>query len=179
LRAGLAVALAQAQLQAFAGAPWAQGLELQINATASDFETGGLAERLPQQAAAAGLPLERLWVELTEEESPRDLSRLSQAMARLRAAGVRIAVDDFGTGFSSLGWIMRLPLDGIKLDASFTNALGQKAGLAVARAVAGIGAELGLSLTAEGVQTDDQRAALLALGYRYGQGAHFGMPRPA
>jgi EAL domain-containing protein (putative c-di-GMP-specific phosphodiesterase class I) len=179
LRAGLAIALAQVQLQGFAKAPWAEGLALSINATAADFETGGLAERLPYQAASAGVPLIRLWVELTEEEAPTEIGRLSQAMASLRAAGVRIAVDDFGTGFSSLGWVLRLPIDAIKLDASFTNALAQKQGLAIVRAVAGLGADLGLKLTAEGVQTDDQRKALLGLGYHMGQGALFGMPRPA
>jgi EAL domain-containing protein (putative c-di-GMP-specific phosphodiesterase class I) len=178
-RAGLAVALASIQMQGFAGAAWAAGMDLSINATASDFESGGLAERLPQQAQKAGAPLDRIWVELTEEEPPQQVHRLATAMAALRASGVRIAVDDFGTGFSSLGWILRLPVDGIKLDASFTNAAHQKPGLAIARAVAGMGAELGLKLTAEGVQSDDQRAALLALGYHHGQGALFGMPRPA
>ncbi len=177
LRAGLAVALAEAQLQGFAAAPWAQGLELSINATASDFETGGLADRLPLQAAQAGVALDRLWVELTEEEAPREIGRLAQAMEALRQTGVRIAVDDFGTGFASLGWIARLPLDAIKLDGSFTNAIGQRAGDAVVRAVAAIAADLSLSLTAEGVQTQEQREALTAMGYHRGQGALFGMPR--
>lgn len=179
LRAPLAAAMTQAALAVFGASPWAAGQTLSLNATASDLEEGGFGRHLPTWANAAGVPLDRIWLELTEEERPRDMAELARTLNGLRRLGVRVAADDFGTGYAGLSWLLSLPLDGVKLDASFTEALPATPATAVAQAVAGLGAALNLRLTAEGIETDQQRTLLMSFGFGFGQGRLFGMPQAA
>lgn len=175
-KAGLAQAMLEAALQAFATAPWSQGLRLSVNATAAELELGGYAERLAAAARAAGVAPERITVELTEEERPGDMAALAFALHNVQAQGMEVAADDFGAGFAGLSWLLALPLNSLKLDQGFAAALPHPAAAAAARAVAQIAADLGLSLIAEGVETEDQRQAFAAMGYGLGQGRLFGMP---
>ena len=99
---------------------------------------------------------------------------------RLRAMGVRIAMDDFGTGFSSLSALRNFPFDKVKIDQSFIRELAQQPGsVAIIHAVTGICASLGMTTTAEGVETEEQLALLTAEGCTEVQGYLFSRPRPA
>jgi EAL domain-containing protein (putative c-di-GMP-specific phosphodiesterase class I) len=98
----------------------------------------------------------------------------------LTALGVRDAIDDFGAGYSSLGYLRRLPVQSLKLDHSFVAELGDAPqAMAIAKAVRSLAHALGMSVTAEGVETAHQAAILRALGFDYGQGFHFARPLPA
>ena len=174
---GLAQAMLEAALEAFAAAPWSSGLRLSVNATAAELERGSYAARLAAAARGARVSPERLTVELTEEERPGDMAALAAALHDVQAEGMAVAADDFGAGYAGLSWLLALPLNGLKLDQGFAAALPHPAAAAAARAVAQIAADLGLKLTAEGVETEEQRRAFAAMGYGFGQGRLFGMPR--
>ena len=104
---------------------------------------------------------------------------VARSLRELRAAGVRIALDDFGTGYSSLTHLRRLEVDKVKIDRSFVQYLGQSADSgAIVQAVANIGKTLGLMVTAEGVETEEQRRFLSATGCTELQGFLFSRPLP-
>lgn len=124
--------------------------------------------------AEGGVEPHRLWVEIPETLYAEHFGAALDTVNQLRSVGVTIALDDFGTGNSSLDWLARIPLDVLKVDRRFVEGIGERPGdHAVLRAVAGIGQELGLRLIGEGIETMDQRALLLDLGYELGQGFLF------
>ena len=97
----------------------------------------------------------------------------------LRALGVRVAMDDFGTGYSSLAYLNRFPFDKIKIDQSFVREMGgSESAWSIIRAIIGLGNSLGMSVNAEGVETDEQRCRLIAEGCGELQGYFFGRPIP-
>ena len=101
-------------------------------------------------------------------------------LSALKALGVRLILDDFGTGFSSLGYLRRFPLDGIKLDRSFVEDLAEpSADSAIVRAVVEMAGALGLDVVAEGVENAEQLEAVTKLGCHHAQGFHFSPPVPA
>jgi EAL domain-containing protein (putative c-di-GMP-specific phosphodiesterase class I) len=125
------------------------------------------------------LPLDRVVLELTEHDAVEDYDRLSAALAPFRAAGLRLAIDDVGAGFSSLRHIVVTAPDVIKLDRSIA------AGVATDRVLSTLVGSLvtfahgsGATVVAEGVETEDDATALRALGVDFGQGWHFGRPGP-
>ena len=131
------------------------------------------------QEVLAPAPLPRLVLELTEHEAVQDYGQLAGAMAELRRAGLRLAVDDVGAGFSSLQHILRLNPDVIKLDISLTRTIGaDPARRALAAGFAGLARELGSALVAEGVETEQERDTLLALDVYLMQGFLLGRPAP-
>ena len=96
---------------------------------------------------------------------------------QLRELGVRISMDDFGTGYSSLSYLRSFPFDKIKIDRSFVHDLEANVdSQAIVRAIVSLGASLGITITAEGVETESDLAALQAEGCNEGQGFHFGRP---
>ena len=122
----------------------------------------------------------RLELEITESvllgETEANLGILHQ----LRGIGARISMDDFGTGYSSLSYLRSFPFDKIKIDRSFVRDLAERPDcMAIIRAVAGLGASLGISTTAEGVETREQRDRLRAEGCTEAQGFLYSAPRPA
>ncbi len=122
---------------------------------------------------AAGLDAGRLWIEMTESVPLDD--RAIEPLHRLHDLGVRLAIDDFGTGYASFQYVTRLPVDALKIDMSFVKGLGvDYSATAIVRSVIGLGRELGIVVVAEGVETESQRAQLLALNCRLGQGWLFG-----
>jgi EAL domain-containing protein (putative c-di-GMP-specific phosphodiesterase class I) len=130
--------------------------------------------------AASGLSPLRLELEITESVLLHDSAATLALLHQLRELGVRIAMDDFGTGYSSLSYLRSFPFDKIKIDRSFVRELGDKADcLAIVRAVAGLGASLGITTTAEGVETPEQLARVREQGCTEVQGYLFSRPRPA
>jgi diguanylate cyclase (GGDEF)-like protein/PAS domain S-box-containing protein len=140
--------------------------------------------QLPADVIAAvtvsGLAAERLCLEVTESVLMDDVTTSIAVLSELRAAGVRIVIDDFGTGYSSLSYLRRLPVDGIKIDQSFVAGLGHASeDNAIVSAIVQLGHSLGLTLTAEGVETPEQAGMLRRMGCDTAQGYLFGRPAPA
>jgi len=154
-------------------------LTVAINASKPQFLAGDLCEVLRCALFDAGLPPERLVVELTESMLMDDVEHGMRLMHRLKALGLTLSIDDFGTGYSSLSYLKNFPLDELKIDRSFVMDLpGSAADLAIVRSVVDLGHNLGMSVIAEGVETDAQRACLLALGCDRYQGFLFSRPVP-
>jgi len=157
-------------------------LRVAVNVSARQLRGGRLIEQVEHAIAKAGADLQRLGleIELTEHTLVADLDENLKLLARLRDAGVRIAVDDFGTGLSSLSYLKRLPIDKLKIDRSFVNGLPDDASdLAIVKAALSMAHALGLKVVAEGVETQAQRDTLAGLGCDLGQGWLFGRPLPA
>jgi len=107
----------------------------------------------------------------------RDDPRMFDRLDALKAIGVRLAVDDFGTGYASLSYLKRLPVDCLKIDRSLVKGVGYETeDTAVIRAVAGLAHSLGITVTAEGIETQDQLVQLRAVGCDQGQGYYFARP---
>jgi EAL domain-containing protein (putative c-di-GMP-specific phosphodiesterase class I) len=128
----------------------------------------------------SGLNPDRLWLEITESVLMEDPDAAVNALERLRALGVHLSVDDFGTGYSSLAYLRRFPVDALKVDRSFVAGLGRDPeDSAIVEAVVSMAHSLGLSVIAEGVETDGQLARLRDLGCELAQGFYFAAPVPS
>ena len=161
-----------------AAAGWPGNLKVAVNLSPAQFSRRALAEDVAAALAASGLPPHRLELEITETVLLQDDERVLETLHALRALGVRIAMDDFGTGYSSLGYLRRFPFDKIKIDQSFVRGVADRADcLAIVRAVIGLGRSLGMSVVAEGVETHEQLAKLIAEGCVEVQGYLFSRPR--
>ena len=122
----------------------------------------------------------RLEVEITETVMLNDIEASLQTLGQIKDLGVAIAMDDFGTGNSSLGFLRRFPFDKIKIDQSFVHGLcDSEESRAIVRAVTGLASSLGMTTTAEGVETAEQLQALAAEGCTEVQGHYFSKPVPA
>jgi EAL domain-containing protein (putative c-di-GMP-specific phosphodiesterase class I) len=139
-----------------------------------------LDEFLPQLDAAlraGSLDPQELAIELTESVFSRDADRALERVTALRQRGISVAIDDFGTGYSSLAYLQRFAADTIKLDRSFVATLGQ-GGETIISAALSIGRSFGMEVVVEGVETEDERAQLTALGASLFQGYLYGRPMP-
>jgi EAL domain-containing protein (putative c-di-GMP-specific phosphodiesterase class I) len=155
-------------------ATWPGAPYLSVNVAGDQLEQPGFDDDVAAALADAGLPAERLVLEVTE----RSLVGAAEGerLQALRRLGVRLAIDDFGTGYSSLDYLRRFPMDVLKIDRSFTR--GAAAGDPLLRAIVAMGHSLGLVLVPEGIEDAEQGAALRALGCELGQGFHYGRPAP-
>ncbi|WP_354684035.1 EAL domain-containing protein [Cupriavidus necator] len=159
----------------------AAGIEipLGLNASAQTLCRPGLLEQFDALVAASGVPRQALTVELTEGYPVRDALALSVVLNRLRLLDYGVAIDDFGVGIATLKLLADLPFTQLKLDRSFVSEVdghGQRA--AICRNMIALARDLGLECIAEGVETDGQRAALLALHCPLGQGYLWSAPKP-
>jgi len=126
--------------------------------------------------AKTGLPTSALVLEITESVMLDESARTERLLVALRALGVRLVVDDFGTGFSALGYLRRHPVTGVKIDRGFVDGLGRDPeDEEIVRAVVAMSAALGLSVVAEGVETAAQCTVLRSLGVVLGQGRRWGL----
>jgi EAL domain-containing protein (putative c-di-GMP-specific phosphodiesterase class I) len=151
-----------------------------VNVTARDLLDARFVSHLEQELERASLPAGALQLEVTETQLLGEAREAQLAVARLRRAGVSCAIDDFGTGFSSLSQLQRLQVDEIKIDQSFVAGLDESASnRAIVQATVGLARNLGLRVTAEGVETRAALERLIELGCDYAQGFYVGKPMPA
>jgi diguanylate cyclase (GGDEF)-like protein len=127
----------------------------------------------------ASLEARHLIIEITESVLMHEDEDIVSRLQTLRALGVRIAIDDFGSGYSSLGYLQRFPIDIVKLPKQFVDQVATDSGAALARAILQLAHALGITAIAEGIETDVQRARLELLGYAYGQGHLYASARDA
>jgi diguanylate cyclase (GGDEF)-like protein/PAS domain S-box-containing protein len=154
-------------------------LRVSVNVSAVQLRASGFTARVAEALVRTGLAPERLTLELTESVVVQDVAAATDLFSALRTLGVRIAVDDFGTGFSSLASLAGLPVDALKLDRSFIAAMDESgAREALVAGVISLADRLGLPIVAEGIETGSQLEALRRLGCGFGQGYHLGRPGP-
>jgi diguanylate cyclase (GGDEF)-like protein/PAS domain S-box-containing protein len=150
-----------------------------LNLSSVEFRAAGFVDRVAQVLREEGVSGELLEIELTERMLMDDVLEVKQMLSQLKALGTRIAVDDFGTGYSSLGHLKDLPIDKIKIDRSFVQDLPADHGSsAIARATIQLARSLGITVIAEGVETDAQRRFLLEHGCDELQGNLISPPLP-
>ncbi|MEA2381974.1 MAG: hypothetical protein QOH72_1945 [Solirubrobacteraceae bacterium] len=155
-------------------------LVIRVNVSARQLAEPGLADTVKDALAASGLPPERLVLEVTESVILEDGDRSVAALQALRDIGVGVSLDDFGTGYCSLSYLRRLPIDSLKIDRSFVRGLGHEADDdSIVTSVIDLARSLGVSVVAEGVETEEQLAGLRARGCDTMQGFLFAKPGPA
>ena len=143
------------------------------------FKDENLVADVSRCLGLSGLPAQRLEIEITEAAVLQESAHTKAALDSLRAMGVTIAFDDFGTGFSSLSSLLRFPFDKLKIDRSFVDVVkSSESASAIVRAIVGLGSSLNLVTTGEGVETPEQLAHLRRLGCVEVQGYLLSRPRP-
>ena len=160
-------------VQACMSHPSMVGLTMSVNLSPVQLRDPGLVSMVARVLQEAHMAPERLWFEVTESMLVADDS--IEALLQLHRLGVKLVIDDFGTGFANLQNVRRLPLDALKIDRSFVSGLGvDGSDTAIVRSVINLARELGLEVVAEGVETESQRSQLIGLNCRFGQGWLFG-----
>ncbi|PDT36297.1 bifunctional diguanylate cyclase/phosphodiesterase [Rhizobium sp. M10] len=162
-----------------AACTWPEDTFVAVNVSPAQLRRPNFAEEVFAVLEETGLPPSRLELELTESSLIEDNSDVYTVLKSLRSRGIQISLDDFGTGFSCLSHLVRFDIDRIKIDRSFVSQLGAKAnGAAIIGAIVTLSRNLGISTTAEGVETEYQRDFLTALGCTDLQGYFFSKPVP-
>jgi predicted signal transduction protein with EAL and GGDEF domain len=158
-------------------ASWPASVSVAVNLSPAQFKGLSLVETVTSALAVAGLPPQRLELEITETALLADNENTIATLDYLRRLGVRIAMDDFGTGYSSLSYLRSFPFDRIKIDRSFVKDLGRRPDCAaIVRAVVGLATALGMTTIAEGVETLEQLKEIREQGCTQAQGFFFGRP---
>jgi EAL domain-containing protein (putative c-di-GMP-specific phosphodiesterase class I) len=154
-------------------------LTIAVNLSARQLAQPDVADMVAEALESTGTDPSQVWLEITESVLTGDTETTIGALRALKALGVRLSVDDFGTGYSSLLYLKRFPVDTLKVDRAFVAGLGtHPEDTAIVAGVVRLAQTLGLTAIAEGVETEEQRAALLALGCDLAQGYLFGHPEP-
>jgi diguanylate cyclase (GGDEF)-like protein len=162
-----------------ADAPEGHEMRVAVNLSARQLAHPDLVATVAEALAQSGLPPHLLVLEITESVLMTDRELAVTILHALRSLGVRLSIDDFGTGQSSLGYLKTLPVDSLKIDRSFVDGLGTDPDdSAIVEAVVHMGHALGLTVTAEGIETPAQLSELRALGCDLGQGFYFARPQP-
>jgi diguanylate cyclase (GGDEF)-like protein/PAS domain S-box-containing protein len=160
--------------------PDARPLTMSVNLSAAQLANRGLPTIVSEALRGTGLDPQCLALELTESMLVGDHEEVSETLTALKALGVRLVLDDFGTGFSSLSYLTRLPLDALKVDRSFVDGLGTESrDTAVTEAIVAMSRALSLRVVGEGAESERQVAELTRLGCDFVQGFHFSRPVPA
>jgi diguanylate cyclase (GGDEF)-like protein len=160
-------------------AQWPRHIKLAVNLSPLQFRTGSLFVTVKQALETSGLSPSRLELEITETLLLEKVDHVLATLHALRALGVRISMDDFGTGYSSLSYLRKFPFDKIKIDRSFVHDLSVNAdSQAIVRAILSLGKSLGITITAEGVETEPELACLKSEGCHEGQGYLFARAQP-
>ena len=163
-----------------AAADWDPSITLSINISPRQFSDSWLAQKIVRLLAETGFPAERLVVEVTESSLFADIDLARTIVDSLKNQGIALALDDFGSGFSSLSHLSALPFDKIKIDRTFVASVGKnRQSAAIVRAVTTMAQALDVPVVAEGIEDAEAHAALLQMGCTSGQGWYFGKPMPA
>jgi diguanylate cyclase (GGDEF)-like protein len=158
---------------------WPAPLTVAVNLSPAQFRDGDIAETVADILHETGLPAHRLELEITESLLINDTEEVLDKLNRLRKLGVSIAMDDFGTGYSSLSYLARFPFNKIKIDRSFIRNMGQDPVVnAIVKTIVALGRSLGVTITAEGVETEEQAKLLRDFGCPQVQGFLYGYPAP-
>jgi len=158
---------------------WPDDVRVAVNLSPLQFRTGNLFSIVTDALKQSGLPAKRLELEITETLLLEKSGQVLATLHALRALGVRISMDDFGTGYSSLSYLRSFPFDKIKIDQSFVRDLGShRDAQAIVRSIISLGKGLGVTITAEGVETEAELSCLRAEGCHEGQGFLFSRARP-
>jgi EAL domain-containing protein (putative c-di-GMP-specific phosphodiesterase class I) len=158
---------------------WPQPLNVAVNVSAVQFGSPNLVSTILSALAQSGLDPRRLEVEITESVLLGDHRASLDTLLRVRELGVRVSMDDFGTGYSSLSYLRSFPFDKIKIDQSFVRGQSDDpSGMAIVRAIAGLGQSLGMATLAEGVETEEQLARVATDGCTDVQGYLISRPLP-
>jgi diguanylate cyclase (GGDEF)-like protein/PAS domain S-box-containing protein len=160
-------------------AAWPDDIRVAVNLSPLQFRAGNLLSVVMEALKQSGLPARRLELEITETLLLEKSSQVQATLHALRALGVRISMDDFGTGYSSLSYLRSFPFDKIKIDQSFVRGLGtNNDAQAIVRAIISLGVGLGVTITAEGVETEGELNCLRGEGCHEAQGFLFSHARP-
>jgi len=162
-------------------ANWPGNVRIAVNVSAEQLTNANFVSCVVSALANSGLRPERLELEVTESIFMNEGTTAIKVLERILALGVRLALDDFGTGYSSLGYLSKTKFSTIKVDRSFVQGASRNAPecIAIIRAVVALADSLGMSTTAEGVETDEECQMINSLGCRKIQGYLFGRPMPA
>lgn len=164
-------------------AQWSHGgldLDIAVNVSATSLRDGGLSDKIAALLLRRGVPPSRLTIEITESSLMADPDLAIRLLGRLKQLGVRISVDDYGTGFASLAYLRELPVDELKLDQSFLIGVpGNAKALSIVRSTIELAHALGLQIVTEGVETQDTLELVTALGCDAAQGYFIGRPASA
>ena len=160
--------------------PRLERLSMWVNLSARELQEPEFVQTVADAVQSSGIRPERLTLEITESGLMADLEQSTATLHRLRALGARLAIDDFGTGYSSLSYLERLPVEVLKIDRSFTAAIGHGRDVPVlVRSIVKLGQTLHMEVLAEGIETAEQLTRLRAIDCRLGQGFHFSPALPA
>lgn len=160
-----------------AAGDWTHPISVAVNISPKQFDDPDLVRMIQQIMAETQLAPERLELEITESTWLSSTSQTLDNLSKLAKLGIKVVLDDFGTGFSSLSSLQRFRFDGIKMDASFVRSIERtEKGVAIVRMITRLAAEINIPLTAEGVETQEQLTKLRELGVRRVQGFLLGRP---
>ena len=172
----LETACRQARIWELAG----HGIRVGINLSPSQLQSGDLAASVAEMLDVTGLTPSLLELEVTEDILLLDEQRVLDTFLRIQELGVRVVFDDFGTGYASLSYLKKFPLDGLKIDRSFVLELhADSDDAAIVSSTVGLSKKLGLSVIAEGIENRATVDVLVSMGCEEGQGYFFGRPMPA
>jgi EAL domain-containing protein (putative c-di-GMP-specific phosphodiesterase class I) len=161
----------------FEAARWPEHIKVAVNLSPAQFRSGRLVHTVTHALATSGVDPARLELEITEGVLLADTESALATLHQLRSLGVRTAMDDFGTGYSSLSYLRSFPFDKLKIDQSFVRDIGNKAEAeAIVRTTIALAKSLGMSTTAEGVETEEQLQLLREEGCAEVQGYLLGRP---
>jgi EAL domain-containing protein (putative c-di-GMP-specific phosphodiesterase class I) len=165
------------------GAGWqssfsdAAPLKMSVNLSLRQFQDPGLLADVKRALLQSGLDPACLQLEITESAIMNDVDSTIPTMRQLKELGIGIALDDFGTGYSSLAYLKRLPLDVLKIDRSFVSGIDHSMeDRVIVTTIIALAKSLNLSITAEGIETEEQSALLRDWACEHGQGYHFSRP---
>jgi diguanylate cyclase (GGDEF)-like protein len=160
---------------------WPSTMRVAVNVSAEQLHNPNFAQAVASALQQSGLPPHRLELEVTESVFMTEAPHAIAVLREVLALGVKLSLDDFGTGYSSLGYLSRTKFSTIKIDRSFVQGASRNApeSVAIIRAVVALADSLGMSTTAEGVETEDELAMIRRLGCRKIQGYLFGRPMTA
>jgi len=155
-------------------------VNMSINLSALQFGQDDLVEVLQESVQRSAVAPETITIEITERSTMADPDRALAMLKRLKAIGFRLAIDDFGTGYSSLSYLHRFPIDILKVDRSFISNLGDaRDNGKIVAAILALADSLGITVVAEGVETEHQLDCLKRLGCKFAQGFYFAKPKPS